>query len=318
MNTELSTAKNKLMIGIDGGGSKTEFCLFSEDGSILKRLQLGGTNPNVYGPDKALDTLKCGIDLVCDGYPDVTATFAGIAGCANRKNATVISDFLKNHYPQMQTDVGGDSINSIYSTQYSDRCIAVIVGTGSVIFVKDGESIARIGGWGYLLDEGYNGFYLGTEVLRAVMAEEDGIGDATVLTEKIEKRLGKRAVDGFDEIYALSKDEIAAFARLLFDAYDEGDNVALGIIKKNLDLLSQRLCNVIKMHPECGKRIIMTGGLANRRDILTKGLKIGDTSAVIFPELPPIYGACHYCVRKFGSPSADFYENFKNSYREIK
>lgn len=318
METASCKTKSKLMIGIDGGGSKTEFCLFSESGGIHKRLQLGGTNPNVYGLDKAFDTLKRGIDLVSDGYPDVTAIFAGIAGCGNRENATVISDLLKGQYPDMRIEVGGDSINSIYSTQYFDRCIAVIVGTGSVIFVKDGEGITRIGGWGYLLDEGYNGFYLGTEVLRAVMAEEDGIGDATILTEMVEKRLGKRAVDGFSEIYALSKDEIAAFARLLFDAYDEGDSLACGIIKKNLDLLSQRLCSVINNHPECGKRIIITGGLANRRDILTNGLNIGDTSEVIFPKLPPIYGACHYCVRKFGGPSADFYENFKNSYREIK
>lgn len=318
METTSCKTKNKLMIGIDGGGSKTEFCLFSEDGGIFKRLTLGGTNPNVYGTDKAFDTLKCGIDIVSDGYPDITAIFAGIAGCANRENASIISDLLKDQYPQMRIEVGGDSVNSIYSTQYFDRCITVIAGTGSVIFVKDGESVTRIGGWGYLLDEGYNGFYLGTEVLRAAMAEEDSIGEATLLTQMVEKRLSKRAVDGFNEIYALSKDEIAAFARLLFDAYDAGDSVACGIIKKNLDLLSQRLCSVIEKHPECGKRIIITGGLANRRDILTNGLKIGESSTVIFPKLPPIYGACHYCVRKFGSPNADFYENFKNSYEEIK
>ena len=40
------SAHGRVMIGIDGGGTKTEFCLFDENGCVLAREKLGGTNPN--------------------------------------------------------------------------------------------------------------------------------------------------------------------------------------------------------------------------------------------------------------------------------
>jgi len=310
--------KNKrMMIGIDGGGSKTEFCLFAEDGSIIRQKQLCGTNPNVYDITTVFNTLKSGIDLLIDGIFDVFAIFAGIAGCGNRENAQRVLEFLKSQYPGMQIEVSGDSLNSIYSTQYFESCFAVIAGTGSVIFVKDQEKITRVGGWGYLLDQSYNGFYLGCEVLRAVMADEDGIGERTCLTQAIQKELGGRAVDSFGAIYSKSNEEIASFTRMLFEAYDGGDAVACNIIKNNVSALSKRLGEVIAKYPECEKKIVLTGGLTNRKDILEKYLEIPSGASIVFPELPPIYGACNYCVRKFGSPHSDFHESFKNNYGEI-
>ena len=307
----------KLMIGIDGGGSKTEFCLFAEDGSIIRQKQLGGTNPNVYDINTVFNTLKSGIDILIDGFCDVFAIFAGIAGCGSQKNAQRVLDFLKSQYPEMKIEVSGDSLNSIYSTQYFNSCFAVIAGTGSVIFVKDHEKITRIGGWGYLLDQSYNGFYLGCEVLRAVMADEDGIGERTYLTQVIQKELGGRAVENFGAIYTKSNEEIASFTRMLFDAYDNGDAVACSIIKYNVSALSKRLGEVIAKYPECEKKIVLTGGLTHRSDILQKLLIIPDGASLVFPDLPPIYGACNYCVRKFGSPHDKFYERFRNNYGEI-
>ena len=39
----------KVMIGVDGGGSKTEFVMFAEDGTLLGRKVLGACNPNAVG-----------------------------------------------------------------------------------------------------------------------------------------------------------------------------------------------------------------------------------------------------------------------------
>ena len=51
-----------VMIGIDGGGTKTDFVLFRGDGTVVRRLILEGSNPNVYGMEEAQKTLKQGID----------------------------------------------------------------------------------------------------------------------------------------------------------------------------------------------------------------------------------------------------------------
>ncbi|MBQ8717309.1 MAG: XRE family transcriptional regulator [Clostridia bacterium] len=307
----------KLMIGIDGGGSKTEFCLFAEDGTVLRRKRLGGTNPNVYDINTVQNTLKTGIDLLLDGYTGVAAIFAGIAGCGIPKRAETVLKFLTEQYPGMQIEVQGDSLNSIYSTPYYNSCVVSIVGTGTVIFAKNEETVTRIGGWGYRLETGYGGYYLATEVLRAVMAHEDGIGVPTALTAKLQKKLGGRAVDHIGMIYGKSNDEIAAFAKILFEAFDEGDAVARDIVTKNITVLNKMLHKVFENHPDCDKKLVITGGLANRRDILLHYLEAGEGVELVFPDLPPIYGACHYCAHTFGAPGADFHEAFKNSYKEI-
>lgn len=305
-----------LMIGIDGGGSKTEFCLFAEDGTVLRRKKLGGTNPNVYDIATVQNTLKTGIDLLLDGYPDVKAIFAGIAGCGIPKCAETVLKFLTEQYPQMQIEVKGDTFNAVYSTQYYESCVVAIAGTGAVIFAKSRDKMTRIGGWGYLLDKGYNGYYLGTEVLRAVMAEEDGIGAPTALTEKLQQKLGGRAVDHIAALYKKSNDEIASFVRILFEAYDEGDRVACNIVSENAAILNKTLYEVMEQHPDCDKKVVIVGGLTNRRDILLRFLEQRDGVELVFPDLPPIYGACHYCVRTFGKPRENFYETFKKSYEE--
>ena len=305
-----------LMIGIDGGGFKTEFCLFDENGTVFRRKRLGGTNPNIYDINTILNTLKTGIDLLLDDYPDVVAIFAGIAGCSYSPDAEKILKFLKDQYPKMQLELKGNAVNAIYSTQYYNSCVVANAGTGSIIFAKNNDTMIRIGGWGYLLDKGYNGFYLGTEVLRAVMADEDGIGEATLLTAKLQKKLGGRAVDQIGMLYSQSIDEIASHTGILFEAFDEGDGVAYGIIEENIALFNKMLYDAIEKYPDCDKKIVITGGLTKRKDILLKFLESRDGAELIFPELPPIYGACHYCVRCFGEPHANFYENFKKSYEE--
>ena len=42
-------AGEKVLLAADGGGTKTEFVLFTQAGKVLKRLVLGGSNPNSVG-----------------------------------------------------------------------------------------------------------------------------------------------------------------------------------------------------------------------------------------------------------------------------
>ena len=52
------------MIAVDGGGTKTDFVLFYQNGKIIDRITLGGSSPNVYGMDNAISVLRSGIDFL--------------------------------------------------------------------------------------------------------------------------------------------------------------------------------------------------------------------------------------------------------------
>ena len=59
---ESSPAKERILAAIDGGGTKTEFVLYTESGQILKRLLLGGSNPNTVGIEATQALLQTGLD----------------------------------------------------------------------------------------------------------------------------------------------------------------------------------------------------------------------------------------------------------------
>lgn len=46
MGNIVKSGKPKNFIGVDGGATKTEFILFTDSGEIIKRIVLGGCNPN--------------------------------------------------------------------------------------------------------------------------------------------------------------------------------------------------------------------------------------------------------------------------------
>ena len=302
----------RLFIGIDGGGTKTDFCLFNESGEVLMQHRLGGTNPNIYGMDTAVSVLKTGIDLMLTLAVKVEGLFAGISGCGLDKNNKAVFSRLSKLYPDIKIEISGDIINTIYSTPYSENCIAAIAGTGSVIYIKNGRELRRIGGWGYLYDRNYNGYYLGSETVRAVLAAEDGIGEKTLLSPMLAEKLGGKATDNINTLFVKTKDEIAAFAPLLFEAYDKGDSVAKRIVAEAAVLFSDMLRGAINSTD--ARTVIISGGLTARKDILLENLKDIKDVTYIFPEMPSIYGACKYCVQRFGKPNKDFNDIFARSY----
>lgn len=77
-------------LGIDGGGTKTDFALCDADGKILRRVTREGCNPSVCGMDRAREILLGGIDALGVADFDLRAAFAGIAGCSQFARGSVL------------------------------------------------------------------------------------------------------------------------------------------------------------------------------------------------------------------------------------
>ena len=90
-----SSDDTETFIAIDGGGTKTEFCLVDKSGVVKSRLVLGATNPNAYGIDTTLSTLFAGIDRLKLTSTKIDAVYAGIAGCGLRVN----QEQVQKQYP---------------------------------------------------------------------------------------------------------------------------------------------------------------------------------------------------------------------------
>ena len=67
-------------LGIDGGGTKTEFVLTDSNGTVIKRILKSGCNPNDIGIDKTTEIIRDGINSVLADHPFLKNVFMGISG----------------------------------------------------------------------------------------------------------------------------------------------------------------------------------------------------------------------------------------------
>ncbi len=305
-----------LCVGIDGGGTKTEAVLCGRDGTVFARAVLTGSNPNDIGAEKAVGVLRESVERVSGGQA-AGAIFAGISGCTDGDNRARLYDGLAAAYPAAVLDVRSDIANVMlcHFDHLSDKGIAAICGTGSVVFASDGRGLHRIGGWGYLFDSAGSGYDIGRDCVAAVLAEQDGIGPRTLLTTLVEQRLGGGAWQKLDVLYEGGKPFVASFCRTVFEAYDQNDAVAADILKRNFEHLARRILQAARLY-DCGSTVVLGGGIKKRRDVLERYMfpLLDGRITVVFPDLPPVFGAAKGAADLLGT-KAEFYDNFLNTYK---
>lgn len=307
----------KNFIAIDGGGTKTEFALFNERGQVFTSFKLGGTNPNGIGSAKSNEIIAQGINKILEICPDIYAIFAGISGLSIGDNDKILVDYLTSTYKNIKIAADSDLYNVLQSSPTSAN-IACICGTGSVVFVKkDDGTFQYVGGYGHLFDTSGSAYHMGRDAISAALYEQDGSSKFTKITPLLQEILGNDVRDSLDQIYQKGKDYIASFARIVFAAYAQGDEVAAKILQQNAKYLANLIATAVDVHGG-GRKVILQGGIfENCSDtflpLITQHLP--DDVEFILPNLPPIYGACVECLKRFEiALNKDFYENFKNSY----
>ena len=322
LGTDLTSDGGERMIAIDGGGTKTELVLFRDDGEVLDRAVTGGSNPNAYGVDGAVGELRRGLEQLGAGELGVTAIYGGIAGCGSPEMGRSMTARLKKLYPSARVNITSDIENVISAAECGGDAIAVIAGTGSSVFAREGGVLHRFGGWGYLYDRAYSGYDLGRDAIRATLSAEEGSGERTTLTGLVEARLGYRPVDALSRLYTLSTSEVAAFAEDVLCAYDGGDRIAEEIIDGAIRGVAHNIRAARRHHPTC-TRVIISGGLTSRRDILIPRLARcevggrGDGCELIFPTAPQVSGAAVGCIGGVSALTREFAEKFLASYKNM-
>lgn len=304
--------ENPLLVGIDGGGTKTEFVLFERNGTVKGVNRQEGSNPNDRGIDSSLDVLTTGLEQLLRGATP-EAVFAGIGGVSLEKYQRAIKEHLTDRF---HTLVGADTdaANVLSMGADPDNSLAVICGTGSCVFVRKGEQRYRLGGWGYLLDQAGSAYDVGKDGLRSALAAEDGLAPKTLLTELIVKQLGGGVFENINTIYREGRPFIADLARVVLEAAHAGDGDAIGILRQNAQRLGQLLMAAVTQY-DAPRQAVAAGSFL--KDPLFREM-VRDVSGItlVMPELPPVYGACVEAMRLAKLPiPEDFLENFTTSYR---
>lgn len=259
-------------LGIDGGGTKTEFVLQNADGETCASCILAASNPADIGIQQSEAVLRDGIETVCAGIPySEIYLFAGIAGAISTGSREAMAGFFSS-FGFTGYGYASDNDNIIAAGLKNGDGITMIIGTGVCAFTVRAGQRKRTAGWGYLIDRGGSAYNIGADALRAYYMALDGTGPATSLSEAVEARSGLSPDVLLGKIYADGKRYIASFAPVVFREAEKGDEAAREIISRNASCAAGFLSAAAEPFRDDGSAvlpIVLAGGLTNEPAFLT-------------------------------------------------
>ncbi|MGL4849183.1 MAG: N-acetylglucosamine kinase [Clostridium sp.] len=219
------------VIGVDGGGTKTEAVAYSLEGEVLESTLTGFGNL-VNGRDEALKNITDSIEGLVNklGRDGLKGLYLGIAGSEVSDNAKVIEDEVKEKFG-FSSKVMNDGDLALKALLKGEDGILVIAGTGSIAFGINGANEKRVGGWGHLLGDEGSAYKISIEAFKIMIKEDDYGLERSELSKDILEKLNIKEVSNIiDFVYSSTKDEIAQMAGLVSKHAELGNEDAKAIL----------------------------------------------------------------------------------------
>ena len=309
----MKNKKEKYIIGVDGGGTKTEAALANFEGKILKLAKTGPSNLRNVGIKSATEDIVLGIKKVLPREGKILSIFIGLAAVEEEykpKKEEIKKEILKRLKNfKSKITIGSDQMVAFKSGTDEKDGIVLISGTGCVCHGWKNGKEAKTSGWGWLDDEG-SGFWAGQKGSQAVLKELDGRGSKTLITKLIFKEWKlKNKEDFLKKIYSENfVQEISLISRIVDKAANKGDKIAKNIMIEAGKELAKSALTVIKKldfhHVKRGKKqkfpIVLIGGMFDSKVVLKtvkkEIKKVVHKAKFIQPRVEPVIGAVKLAI----------------------
>jgi N-acetylmuramic acid 6-phosphate etherase len=221
------------ILGIEGGGTKTEWVLLDEAQAVLESGRLPASNMRLID-DARLTQLFAALPA------EATHVGAFLAGCATEEDEARLRRLAAAVWPQARLAIGSDRDSGMAAAFRDGDGIAVISGTGAAVHGRKGGAIEKAGGWGQLLGDRGGGYDLAMQGLRLVLTHYDLEREITPLGQEILRLLGlNRLHDLVGWAMRADKMSVAQLAPAVFRAARFGDAAMLATIEGGAQVLAQ-------------------------------------------------------------------------------
>lgn len=264
-----------LVIGIDGGGSRTRVALAGPDGRVIGTATAGGTNLTTVDTDIVVTRLaeaiaECLSDLTDAAAGAVRLAVAGFAGAGDGEAAAgATAQALALAGVVCPVEVYSDPELAFASGSAEPDGLVLIAGTGAAASrIAGWRAVQTVDGHGWLLGDDGSGFWIGAAGARAALSSLDGRAPATTLVGRLAAEL--RLTGDVDAttlrlqlvrtIMSGPPTALARFAPAVLAAATEGDPAATRIAAGAVEHL---LATVTALRPARGEPLVLAGGIAN-------------------------------------------------------
>src|SRR4051794_21692351 len=284
----------RIVIGIDGGSSKTDVLAATTDGGLVALVRGPGSNSHELGADGAVAVVDelvasarlprqadhavlylCGADLPSD----IVALDEALAGCSWARAASVDNDTFA------LLRAGTDDADAI----------AVVCGSGINCVARRADGrVARYPSLGWEPGDWGGGYMLSREALFLAARAADGRGEPTALVEAI----GDVAQLGEDVHYGRVPLRLAP---LVLETAAAGDAVARGLVERQAEeiaLLVRRALSDLELETAT---VVVGGGLIAPAGPLHDAI-VERVGPIAVPEDAPVVGAALAALDAVGAP----------------
>ena len=301
-----------VVIGVDGGATKTVAAVVAEEGSVLSVGTAGGANPLVWG-DVAFDNIRSACDAALTvaqtDWEDVSFAFVGMAG-ADEPNSSPHKFALSHLQSELPVPfaLDNDGVVAHAGALAGRDGIVVVAGTGAIaIGIVNGQRV-RVDGMGHWFGDEGSATWIALQGLRAATRAQDGRGEQTKLTEVLLKALMVNSLRDAASLLAsgdLTKFDLAFAAVTVAKVAEEGDKVAQKILQDAASSLAESVIAVAKKLARFDLPVSFTGGVfrltPKMPDLFREALSRQLPNAQIQePQLPPHLGAALLAAKQMG------------------
>jgi glucosamine kinase len=297
----------KVLLGVDGGGTKTRAVITDSRYGVLGEAIAGPSNPLRVGFENAFVNIREAVEKACAAagveVGDIVSAEIGLAGVRRL-------DVRKKMYETL-ADLGIESLEiltdadiALYGATEGRPGMVIIAGTGSICCgINSQNRRACTGGWGPLAGDEGSGSWIARRALQAVAQASDGRGEATTLsdlamryfkTDKIEDLLAA--------IYAptMTQEKIAGFCTPVVEAAKNGDRLALEIVSAAGHELGRAVAAAIhELEMERDKfQVAYVGGVFTAGDLVLEPMRaeierVAPGAFLARPTMSPAVAAAH-------------------------
>jgi glucosamine kinase len=310
----VSFTRAGLLVGVDGGATKTMAVVFDPDSGLAVASESGPSNADAVGFRSAGCAINGAITAALgkhDRNKPILAAVLAVAGIDDHdERLSLLAEVTA--VDRSLVTVVNDVVGAWASASFASPGIVAISGTGSNTFgVNSLGSTWRCGGWGHIVGDEGSGYGLALNAVRAVLAHRDGRGQWTTLVPRLLKFFDLRNVEEMKHVIYrnFSKAHIAAFAEQVADSAQAGDEVSIRIFRDGAVQLADQIATVYSyLHFEAPADVTLIGSTFHAGEVFIAPLRerlrnvIGEVSFSA-PRLPPVGGSLWLASRAAGAES---------------